>query len=96
MITHFNGFTSATMRAFGEELSAERVRRRELVEQTRSYTSALLESARRLRIEGETGIMAFTDAITAASPMEKAQMVIRYGATPDKIAADIPSWNSEP
>jgi len=54
MITHFRGFTSDTMRAFGEELSAERVRRRELVEQTRSYTVALLESARRLRHEAET------------------------------------------
>ena len=39
-----------------------------------------------LRIEAETGLMAVADTITAASPMEKAQMVIRYGATPGKIA----------
>ena len=41
------------MRALGEELSAERLQRRELIEQTRSYTVALLESARRLRHEAE-------------------------------------------
>ncbi len=39
-----------------------------------------------LRIEAETGLMAVADAITAASPMEKAQMVVRYGATPAKIS----------
>lgn len=47
------------------------------------YTGELVSD---LRIEAETGLMAVADTITAASPMEKAQMVIRYGATPEKIA----------
>jgi len=54
MQAHFSGFTSDTMRAFGEALAAERQQRRELLDQTRSYTSGLLESARRLRQETET------------------------------------------
>ncbi|HYU32477.1 MAG TPA: hypothetical protein VEW48_09960 [Thermoanaerobaculia bacterium] len=53
MQAHFSGFTSDTMRAFGQELAAERQQRRELIEMTRSYTSSLLESARRLRREAE-------------------------------------------
>jgi hypothetical protein len=51
---HFSGFTSDTMRAFGQELAAERQQRRETLEQTRAYTSALLESARQQRHETET------------------------------------------
>src|SRR6185436_14858741 len=51
---HFSGFTSDTMRAFGQELAAERQRRQELIEQTRSHTAELLEAARRLRRESET------------------------------------------
>lgn len=38
-----------------------------------------------LRIEAETGIMAFADCITASSPLEKTQMALRYGARPERI-----------
>ena len=38
------------------------------------------------RIASETEIMQFADRITAASPLEKTQMVIRYGAAPDRIS----------
>ncbi len=46
------------------------------------YTS---ERVSDLRIEAETGIMAFADCITAASPLEKTQMVLRYGAQPARV-----------
>lgn len=46
------------------------------------YTS---ERVSDLRIEAETGIMAFADCITAASPLEKTQMVVRYGAKPARV-----------
>lgn len=38
-----------------------------------------------LRLEAEAGIMAFADCITAASPLEKTQMALRYGAQPSRV-----------
>lgn len=38
-----------------------------------------------LRLEAETGIMAVADCLIAASPLEKNQMVTRYGAPPQRI-----------
>jgi D-inositol-3-phosphate glycosyltransferase len=39
-----------------------------------------------LRLEVETKVMAFSDRLVAATPMERAQMVWLYGADPAKIA----------
>ncbi len=47
------------------------------------YTGEMVSE---LRIDAETALMATVDCITAASPMEKAQMVMRYGAAPAKVA----------
>ncbi|NOX63979.1 MAG: glycosyltransferase family 1 protein [Chloroflexi bacterium] len=44
------------------------------------------ELASETRIRAEAEIMAFSDAIVAASPLEKSQMVIQYGASPQRIA----------
>ena len=43
------------------------------------------ELASEIRIEAEREIMRSADLITAASPLEKTQMVWRYGASPDRI-----------
>ena len=43
------------------------------------------ERASDLRIQAETDIMHFANVITAASPLEKTQMVWRYGASPQRI-----------
>ena len=43
------------------------------------------ELASETRIQAETEIMQFADCITAASPLEKTQMVWRYGAPPNRI-----------
>jgi D-inositol-3-phosphate glycosyltransferase len=43
------------------------------------------ELASEIRIQSETEIMQFADRINAASPMEKTQMVWRYGAPPNRI-----------
>lgn len=44
------------------------------------------EQASEARIAAERRIMAFADRITAASPLEKTQMVWQYGAPADRVA----------
>ncbi|MCO6452480.1 MAG: glycosyltransferase [Caldilineales bacterium] len=44
------------------------------------------ELASDIRIDAETAIIHSADRITAASPLEKSQMVLRYGARPDQIS----------
>ncbi len=48
-----------------------------------------------LRLEAETGIMAVADCLIAASPLEKTQMVVRYGARPDRIQVIPPGVDRE-
>ena len=46
------------------------------------FTGAL---ASETRVQAETEIMGFADAIVAASPLEKSQMALRYAADPHRI-----------
>lgn len=48
-----------------------------------------------IRIQAETEIMQFADIISAASPMEKTQMVWRYGAPPNRIVVTPRAVNHE-